>query len=91
MHDGGHGADQPRNRWTGSVSPVMSMPASDPSKMRLGRDLVVAVTVTSAGAGGAFAARDYCWPSPFGQVARTVEPEVPVGSSVVVGGEVDGR
>jgi hypothetical protein len=41
----------------------MSMPASDPSKMRLGRDLVVAVTVTSAGAGGAFATRDYCWPS----------------------------
>jgi hypothetical protein len=52
-----------RNRWTGSVSPVMSMPASDPAKMRLVRDPVVAVTVTSAGAGGAFAASDHCWPS----------------------------
>jgi hypothetical protein len=38
---------------------VMSMSASDPAKMRAVRAWVVAVIVTSAGAGGAFAVRDH--------------------------------
>jgi hypothetical protein len=41
-----------RNRSAASVSPAMSMPASDPVKMRAARDWVVAVIVTSAGADG---------------------------------------
>src|SRR5437764_12321652 len=42
-----------RNRSAAPVSPVMSITASDPVKMRAARDWVVAVIVTSAGAGGA--------------------------------------
>ena len=37
----------------------MSMPASDPVKMRPARDWVVAVIVTSAGAGGGLAVTDH--------------------------------
>ena len=40
-----------RNRWTGPVSPLMSMPVSDPAKMRAVRAWVVAVIVTSAALG----------------------------------------
>jgi hypothetical protein len=47
-----------RNRSAAPVSPVMSMPASDPVKMRPARDWVVAVIVTSAGAGGGLAVTD---------------------------------
>ena len=52
-----------RNRWTAPGLPVMSMPGSDPAKMRAVRDWVVAVIVTSAGAGGAWAVSDHWWPS----------------------------
>jgi hypothetical protein len=41
----------------------MSMPRSDPAKMRAVRDWVVAVIVTSAGAGGALAVSVHWWPS----------------------------
>ena len=52
-----------RNRWTGPVSPVISMPVSDPAKMRPVRAWVVAVIVTSASAGGAPAVSDHWRPS----------------------------
>jgi hypothetical protein len=41
-----------RNRSAALVSPVMSMSASEPVKMRATGDWVVAVIVTSAGASG---------------------------------------
>jgi hypothetical protein len=44
------------------VSPVMTMPASDPVKMRAARDWVVAAIVTSAGAGGRLAVTDHWAP-----------------------------
>jgi NAD(P)H-dependent FMN reductase len=40
----------------------MSMPASDPVKMRAARDWVVAVIVTSAGADGGLAVTDHWAP-----------------------------
>jgi hypothetical protein len=52
-----------RNRWTGPVSPAMSMPRSDPAKMKAVRAWVVAVIVTSAGAGGVLAVSDQWRPS----------------------------
>jgi len=52
-----------RNRSTALGLPVMSMPRSDPAKMRVARDWVVAVIVTSAGAWGAVAVSDHWWPS----------------------------
>jgi NAD(P)H-dependent FMN reductase len=51
-----------RNRWTGPDSPVMSMPVSDPAKMRAVRAWVVAVIVTSAGADGGLAVTDHWTP-----------------------------
>ena len=78
-----------RNRWTGPVSPVMSMPLSDPAKMRAVRAWVVPVTVTSAGAGGPRSERPLVAVA-FDQVVRTVEAEVPAGRPVVAAGEVDG-
>jgi NAD(P)H-dependent FMN reductase len=51
-----------RNRSAAPVSPVMSMPASDPVKMRAARDWVVAVIVTSAGADGGLAVTDHWTP-----------------------------
>jgi hypothetical protein len=52
-----------RNRWTGSLSPLMSMPVSDPAKMRPVRAWVVAVIVTSVGAGGTPVVSDHWRPS----------------------------
>jgi hypothetical protein len=51
-----------RNRSAAPVSPVMSMPASDPVKMRAARDWVVAVIVTSAGADGGLPVTDHWTP-----------------------------
>ena len=39
------------------------MPVSDPAKMRAVRAWVVAVIVTSAGAGGGLVVSDHWWPS----------------------------
>jgi hypothetical protein len=77
-----------RNRWTGPDSPVLSVPASDPAKMRAVRAWVVAVIVTSARAG----LRGERPPAAvaFDQVVPAVEPEVPAGRLVVARGEVDG-
>ena len=44
-----------RNRRAGPSSPAMSMPSSDPVKMRAASAWLVAVIVTSAGPEGAFA------------------------------------
>ena len=52
-----------RNLWTGARSPVMSMPVSDPAKIRAVRAWVVAVIVTSAGAVGIPVESDHRRPS----------------------------
>jgi hypothetical protein len=54
--------------------------------MRPARNWVVAVIVTSAGAGGDRPLGAVA----FGQIVRLVEAEVPASWLVVVGGEVDG-
>jgi hypothetical protein len=74
-----------RNRWTGPVSPVMSMPLSDPAKMRAVRVWVVPVTVTSAGAGGPRSERPLVAVA-FDQVVHTVEAEVPLAAGPGEGG-----
>jgi hypothetical protein len=90
MDDGGHGADQPPESldWLGFAGDVDAGVRSgedeggqglggrgDGDVGRCGRGL--------RGEGPVVAVA-------FGQVVRTVEPEVPAGWRVVVGGEVDG-
>ena len=75
-----------RNCWTASVSPVMSMPASDPAKIKAVSAWVVAVIVTSAGAGRGVGGERPVLAVVFGHVVRAVEPEVPAGRLVIVGG-----
>jgi hypothetical protein len=90
MYDGGHGADQlPESLdWPGFAGDVDApvRPGEDESGQGLGgrgdRDV--------GRCGRGFRGEGPLVAVAFSQVVRTVEPEVPAGWFVVVGGEVDG-
>jgi hypothetical protein len=65
----------------------MSMPASDPAKMKSVRAWVVAAIVTWAGAAGGFAVRDHWWPSLSGRCQAI--PDLPP-ARLTVGGDDPG-